>query len=477
MGNGIRRRLIGHLIGHSLRIHTTLIVSVAIVGGCGVPPETGTSVSGLSCESQCEAEQQACLQEGTVLSVCDTQGEMCIDSCDVETSAEVVKSLSVLRASHVAINTTRADQLLASATRVLKDVDSSDDLSCDVRLRRTGSIAIYDGDGIIADKSDLDRILDFPGNVKVVASIHYCRGTMGSFAGCARTPGTSFAVTRISGDNITTGGQVWAHEHGHNSGLSHRLGPDNLMSTPAGRGVRQFECDAFRNNGDVEPLALRAAQSPPPIEAALHDEPLRKNSNIDVADFVRAVYVGGVPFDEASSYGAEAVPILVSMLSNRQEMANWHNIVVTLGMIGDARAVDTLIAFVSSGGPEVVSDDVHLAKINTLLALGYIVNASGDKRALAYLVESLDPAVWTDSRGLKWVSPLQAVSDRDVHLATMAVIGLAVSGHVEAGRVLHNFKSSDLFRRFQASMNGVVEQALIEHAKVAGMGLYEYYGQ
>lgn len=156
--------------------------------------------------------------------------------------------------------------------------------------------------------------------------------------------------------------------------------------------------------------------------SAVHGDPPSKNSKIGIAEFVRSVHVEGVPFDEASRHGPAAVPALVSMLSNKKETAHWNNIVVTLGMIGDARVVDTLIAFVGSGGPEVVSDGVYKAKTNTLLALGYIVNKSGDKKALAYLVESLDPVVWRDRRGLKWVSPLQNARDRDVHLATMAVI-------------------------------------------------------
>lgn len=211
------------------------------------------------------------------------------------------------------------------------------------------------------------------------------------------------------------------------------------------------------------------------LATALCCAPSSKSAEVPVATFVRRLYADTVPFDEGRSYGPEAVPVLLSMLADPAEKAHWHTIVLTLGMIGDQRAVDPLKAFVRSGGSEVVSEDVFSAKSNTLLALGYIVNQSGDRRALDYLAASLDPGVWSNQRGLEWVSPYQDVMDRDVHLATMAVMGLALSGHDEAERVLRSFKPTQVDGQFRARTSRVVEQALVEHRRVARAGLSAYY--
>lgn len=161
----------------------------------------------------------------------------------VEPSAEVVKSLRVRRAGHVAAGNVHADESLSAATSALKGVDSSGDVSCDVRLRRSGDVTLYNGDGIVRDASDFNRINGFPGNAKIVASIHWC-GYFGSFNGCARNGGTSFMV--IANMPTTTRGQFWAHEYGHNKGLFHRTGTNAVMNPNAGRIVSQSECDAFR---------------------------------------------------------------------------------------------------------------------------------------------------------------------------------------------------------------------------------------
>ena len=220
--------------------------------------------------------------------------------------------------------------------------------------------------------------------------------------------------------------------------------------------------------GRHTPLALLLA-------TALCCTPPSERKKVPVATFVRQVYADTVPFDEGRSYGAEAVPTLLSMLANPAETAHWANVVLTLGMIGDAQAVDPLVAFLRSGGSEVVSEAVFAAKTNTLLALGYIVNHSGDGRALDYLVASLDPEVWTSQRRLEWVSPYQDVLDRDLHLVTMAVMGLSLSGHGEAGRVLRDFQSTEVYSRFRTHLSGVVDHALVAHRKIAREGLSEYY--
>jgi len=72
---------------------------------------------------------------------------------------------------------------------------------------------------------------------------------------------------------------------------------------------------------------------------------------MDVKEFVRRIFIEGVPYEEARKYGPTDVPTLLKMLADPKEEAYRTNIVVTLGIIGDERAVDPLIAF--------LGQDVH----------------------------------------------------------------------------------------------------------------------
>ena len=54
-----------------------------------------------------------------------------------------------------------------------------------------------------------------------------------------------------------------------------------------------------------------------------------------VREFVHAVYIEGVPYEEASQLSAEvALPVLKQILSDTHEQDFWANAGVTAGMIG-----------------------------------------------------------------------------------------------------------------------------------------------
>src|SRR5207237_10386676 len=62
-----------------------------------------------------------------------------------------------------------ADAILADATRVLRNADSSTDVARDVTLVRRGSIDTFTArNGIINTQSDFNAIIDLDGYVKVV---------------------------------------------------------------------------------------------------------------------------------------------------------------------------------------------------------------------------------------------------------------------------------------------------------------------
>jgi hypothetical protein len=108
------------------------------------------------------------------------------------------------------------------------------------------------------------------------------------------------------------------------------------------------------------------------------------------------------------------------------------------------------------------------------MALGYLVNVSNDARALRYLQESADPGAW-DRRNIQWVSPLAASpGDRNLQLAEIAVLGLALTGKPEAASTLQQ-----LAARKDAGPSSrvahVAADALKEHAVIARDGLSTYY--
>jgi hypothetical protein len=185
-----------------------------------------------------------------------------------------------------------------------------------------------------------------------------------------------------------------------------------------------------------------------------------------------------VPYGQASQFGANDVPILLSMLNDKKEEAHWPNIVVTLCMIGDDKAAAPVIAFIDEDVSGKLSPSHYAAKSSAVMALGYLVNKTGNREALDYLKKSLKSDAWTE-RTTVWLAPHQAsAAERDLDLSSMAILGLALSGRPEAAEALRSLQEpaeSPAAVRFQAQTSSLVGEALKEHAKVAKDGLGDYY--
>ena len=201
-------------------------------------------------------------------------------------------------------------------------------------------------------------------------------------------------------------------------------------------------------------------------------------SALPIREFARQTFIHGVPYEEAGRYDGSAVPVLLNMLEDPEEEPHWANIVITLGMIGDERSVDPLIGFLSKEEQEPLSHARYTAKSSVPMALGYLVNKSGNKKALAYLKDHVYPDSWGQDQ-LKWQSPYHANKEaRDQQLSTMAVLGLALSGHPEAKETLREMKKpakTDAAIKFQAQVGGVVDEALTANEAIAKDGLAGYY--
>lgn len=198
---------------------------------------------------------------------------------------------------------------------------------------------------------------------------------------------------------------------------------------------------------------------------------------MDIKDFVKQTFIHGVPYEKASLYGAADVDTLLGMLSDRSQENYWPNIVVTLCIIGDDRAVDPILAFIN-GGTGQLSHAQYTAKSSAVMALGYLVNKSGNRKALDFLKASLDPDAWGERR-MSWTSPYQpSVADRNMQLSTMAVLGLALSGNTEARDALLSLQRAPKTagsKRLQARASDTISEALSANQMIAEQGLAEYY--
>ena len=196
-----------------------------------------------------------------------------------------------------------------------------------------------------------------------------------------------------------------------------------------------------------------------------------------VEEFVQQIYFEGIPYDQASQYGQDDVPKLLAMLKDPNEKAYQSNIIVTLGIIGDDRALEPMLEVLESDGDQLKPED-FAAKSSVLMSLGYLINKSQNEKALAYLKSHTTPEGWQGSK-LTTAEGLQASTDeRSQQLSTLAVIGLALSGHPEAKNTLRSLGENVKAMgptTFAKQMNSVVDEALKAHESISKEGLAAYY--
>lgn len=193
-----------------------------------------------------------------------------------------------------------------------------------------------------------------------------------------------------------------------------------------------------------------------------------------VEQFVSAIWIEGVPYEVASRISPEvALPVLKKILSDPAASAYWANAAVTAGMIGDERSADLLIDFILRGEAKGKLDsDQTRAKTSAVMSLGYVVNKSGSRKALDFLSAGTDPKYWT-GRKVGWTGAhLPTAKERDSQLATMAVLGLGVSGNAEAAKVLRSLAAR---KSAAPELENAVRDALWANEAIYKEGLRDYY--
>jgi hypothetical protein len=152
-------------------------------------------------------------------------------------------------------------------------------------------------------------------------------------------------------------------------------------------------------------------------------------SKESVREFVSRHYIHGMPYDQAQSYGKQAIPELLAMLQDQSVQQYWPNIVMTLGYIGDASAAGPLIKFMESSYGE-----LSLEKFRTILrvfqALGHM-SQSGNPELLKVLREYTSLNSWRVKNLRFSYNQYKGAALSEV-LARQAIVGLGISGRVEA---------------------------------------------
>ena len=186
-------------------------------------------------------------------------------------------------------------------------------------------------------------------------------------------------------------------------------------------------------------------------------------------------------YDEvAAAFDASVTPELVAMLGSSSEDDNWEHIANMLGIVGDERAVDALIAFVSRPEPQSLPQTHHHARMAAIMSLGLLVNRTGSERALTYLIDGLKPRAW-DQRGVEGMpSGWGSRAEYNSLLSEYALFALALSGNPRAGEALRSLQQSPTPEQaqFRQGLDATLAQWLEVHQLVAERGvsgMYKYY--
>ena len=362
-------------------------------------------------------------------------------------------SLEVSRYTSVTLSESRADAILAAATSVLRTKDTAGDTACDLTLSRPpGSITPFSVPIKIISSTSYTAACNTPGRIHVVDDITYCDGSCPDCLGCSDLSGRCITVVRHT-EGLE--GILWAHEYGHNVGNDDSGGPGHLMygAVMAGNvAVTTAECGKFLGaspGSSVAPTSqVRPAQSAP-VQQPLDE-------------FLRTPFIHGVPYDQAAAYGPQAVDRLISLLVDAPAGVRLSNVVMTLGMIGDIRALAPLQQFITTGA-STVSRDVFVAKRSAIVALGYLYFKTRDQRVLDFLIGGTQPSFW--SGRVSWRLTDDA-ADRDRSLAMIAIQALGVTGSAEAIAALNRPVVASLDLEF----SDVVADALRQNDQVRRLG-------
>ncbi|HIF98799.1 MAG TPA: hypothetical protein EYQ54_17575 [Myxococcales bacterium] len=420
--------------------------------------------------------------------------------------------ISVRRHPTVPLTNADATSILNNFGTLIRTADTATDFACasdfgtikGIKIQpafyvRDGAVGAYAGVSDINSEADFNAVIGTPGYAKVVNSINYCGKIKPNIVGCAPTPGNSFAIVRFTNDQE---GILWAHEFGHTVGLPHRNGPTLLMNeyiSPNRKEVNANECYAVVSKAENNPFTNPAGAASgaaaggawigdPGDRLVDGDLPHELDPNIGLIQFVRRAYPHGTPMGFARRFeGSREIPELLDMLRNPSEQHSWGNIAAVLGMIGDSRVTPELLNFIQLRAGEIPRTGGPRLLTAAMMALGYLVNQTGDLDALKFLAEASSPSFWADvpqacgpeSTNISGIVGAGQDGTGEYscpdQLATVAAIGLALSGSGEGQEILRRAYRDALARQDEKLAETLIEYISVND-EIANIGLGGYYG-
>ena len=320
------------------------------------------------------------------------------------------------------------DEVFAEASWLLQTVQTEcPDVATDVTFARSGLVETFDDvPAVITTEADLDRVFALPQDIKIVhALVGVCGvelpGDVATILGCATFGGSVVIVAGAPAD-------VWAHEWGHVQGLVHRDDcPRNLMHSFEidTNAVNQAESHAFLTatpgSASLRIIAPQAAEEPAEYLTQHPDEPI----GAWLERVVRRRYLAGVPQYVTADCDAAAVLRLREWCPSLAFERDRRNIIRMLGLVGDAGAVDLLVAQVLDHSGE-LSGYQFDAVAEAFLALGRLVEHDPSGSALGFLIEGTDPHEWR-RRSVDWHFPPYAGAELHRLLACLSILALGIS--------------------------------------------------
>lgn len=205
--------------------------------------------------------------------------------------------------------------------------------------------------------------------------------------------------------------------------------------------------------------------------SAWADEP------VSIQEFVARHYTAGVPYLIAKQYTKREIPYLASVLADATQEEKWVTAVATLGAIGGEEARNAVIDFFHRDeGPALSRLEVE-AKLCVPIALGWLVNRSGDTAAFALIGALAMAEVYPDViDAFSWTTSLDAGAKSRLRraLATNAMIGLALSG---MDRAYYELTARRRDYRQNDEMTALIDHLSGELNVVNVLGLEAYYSE
>lgn len=359
-----------------------------------------------------------------------------------------------------------AKDVIKKGVKILADDNKpkGTDVPTDVPLVLKDKVGIFrDGDGIVKNQKDLDALFTKPGDVHVVREIHCCGGEKPGILGCCAFGKPIIVTEGIEPDSAAV---LWMHELGHHKGLCHRdrddefaiMGPTILVTNKT---VNQYEHDVFEGATPKQ----------------CNQDEKRKSEKIDVIEFVHKVFIEGVPYEQANRFTLDAVDPLLKLLDEPGKQESRLNVITVLGIIGDRQAWKPIKNAFECGSGE-LSRQNYAAKLAAPLALGYLLAKGHDLRdqeIFEYLNTGMNnPGEW--SKRVNWrESHDQNDQARNAHLTMLTILGLGISGRIEALKALQTLYNQLLAMQAASSHRVSLTKTdeAIKSSRVAGLSEFE----